>query len=157
VFLINGCNSGTIFSEATIFVEDWIMAAGKGSRNFIASTSFSFETTTRDYTTQFYQVAFADSVYLKKGIGDIVRESTKRFLANYGGNIYNNSIVQQMTLSGDPALKLFGTNLPDYAIDNGSTSLVSLDGQTVTSISDSFGLMIIQQEHTTQLSHRSIT
>ncbi len=143
VFLINGCNAGTIFSEQTVFSEDWILAAGKGSRNFIASTSFSFEFTTRNYTTQFYEVAFADSVYIKKGIGDIARESTKRFLANYGSNIYNNTIVQQMTLVGDPALKLFGTNLPDYAVDNGSISLVSLDDQPVTSISDSFGLKII--------------
>jgi hypothetical protein len=143
VFLINGCNSGTVFTDQVTFGEDWIMAAGKGARNFIASTSFSFEIITRNYSTEFYQVAFADSAYIKKGIGEIQREAVKRFLANYGENVYTQAIAQQMLLTGDPALKLFGTAVPDYAVDNGAISLTSLDNAPVTSLSTSFALKII--------------
>jgi hypothetical protein len=143
VFLINGCNSGTIFTDQVTFGEDWILAASKGARNFIASTSFSFEIITRNYSTEFYEVAFADSAYMKKGIGDIHRESVKRFLANYGENVYTKALAQQMLLTGDPALKLFGTTLPDYAVDNGGITLTSLDGSPVTSLSSKFGLKII--------------
>lgn len=142
-FLINGCNSGTVFTDQTTFGEDWLLASGKGARNFLASTSFSYEGTTRDYTTAFYQVGFADSVYIKKGIGDVLKESTRRFLAGHPNDIFNHAIVQQMTLTGDPALKLFGTALPDYSIDNSSLSVVSVDSKPVTSISASFDLKII--------------
>ncbi len=142
-FLINGCNTGTIFTDQTTFGEDWLLAAGKGARNFLASTSFSYEGITRDYTTQFYQVGFADSVFIKRGIGDILKESCRRFLNTHPNDIYYSAIVHQMTLTGDPALKLFGTALPDYSVDNSSLSLVSVDAKPITSISASFDLKII--------------
>src|SRR5262249_22040621 len=91
----------------------------------------------------FYSVGFGDSTFIKKGIGDIQKESCRRYLnANYP-NLENIAQVQQMVLAGDPALKLFGTTTPDYSVTNGALSLFSLDGKQVTSLSDSFAIKII--------------
>ena len=143
VVLINGCNAGTIFSNEVTFGENWMLAPGKGSRNFIASTSFGYSSLLQNYSDLFYQVGFGDSTFIKKGIGDIQKEVGKRYINNSSPTIENVSQIQQMVLAGDPALKLFGTALPDYSIDNGSLSLLSLDGNPVTSLSDSFAIKII--------------
>ncbi|MGC4021060.1 MAG: C25 family cysteine peptidase [Cyclobacteriaceae bacterium] len=142
-FLINGCNAGNIFANEITFGEDWILAANKGSRNFIGGTSFGLINDLNLYSTLFYQVGFGDSTFIKKSIGEIQKETGRQYLAIKSANIFSISQVQQMVLSGDPALKLFGTALPDYAIDNGSLSLASLDGKQITSLSDSFAVKII--------------
>ncbi len=143
VFLVNGCNAGTIFSNGVTFSEDWMLAAGIGSRNFIAGTSFGFSNNLQEYSTLFYQVGFADSTFIKEGIGDIQKETTRRYLATSSNDIYSIAQVQQMVLAGDPALKLFGTALPDYSVDNGSLSLTSFDGSPITSLTDSFAVKMI--------------
>ncbi len=143
VFLINGCNAGAIFENGVTFTDNWMLAAGKGSRNFIAGTSFGFPDLLQNYTDLFYGVGFGDSTFTKKGIGDIQKEVCKRYIAAYGGGTENIAQVQQMVLAGDPALKLFGTALPDYSVDSGSLSLVSLDGKPITSLSDSFAVKMI--------------
>jgi hypothetical protein len=143
VFLINGCNAGTIFANSITFSEDWMLATGKGSRNFIAGTSFGWAGDLNNYSKLFYTVGFGDSTFIAKGIGDIQKEASKRYLDSASINIFSVAQVQQMVLAGDPALKLFGTNHPDYALDNSSISVTSLDSKPVTSLSDSFALKII--------------
>lgn len=144
VFLINGCNAGTIFSNEVTFSEDWMLAAKKGSRNFIASTSFGLTYDLQSYSTLFYKVGFADSSFIQKGIGDIQKEVGRRFLSNGSlSDIVSVAQVQQMVLAGDPALKLFGTSLPDYSVENGAVSLVSLDGKPINSLSSSFNVQVI--------------
>ncbi len=145
VFLINGCNAGAFFTNGSIFGEDWILAANKGARNFIAHSSFGFDNTLRAYSEVFYQVGFADSVFLRKGIGEVQQETARRYLEIYGDGVFNTTQAQQMVLLGDPAVKLFGTNKPDYTIDNPSISIASLDGSPVTSLSSEYALRIIRK------------
>ncbi len=145
VFLINGCNAGAFFLDGAIFGEDWILAANKGARNFIAHSSFGFSNSLRSYSDLFYSVGFSDTTFIQKGIGDVQQEVAKRYLSNYGGGISSVTQIQQMVLLGDPAVKLFGTSKPDYFIDNASLSLVSLDGLPVTFQSKAFGIKIIRK------------
>ncbi|GHM98882.1 hypothetical protein WSM22_03720 [Cytophagales bacterium WSM2-2] len=142
VFLINGCNAGAIFSNSVTFSEDWMLTPAKGSRNFIAGTSFGYSDDLYNYSSLFYSVGFGDSTFIKKGIGDIQKEISKRYLNLYGADIFSIAQVQQMVLAGDPALKLFGTNLPDYTV-NAPLGLTSLDSKPVTSKSETFGVKII--------------
>jgi len=143
VFLVNGCNAGTIFANMVTFGENWMLTPNKGSRNFIASTSFGFADELKRYSGLFYQVGFGDSTFIKAGIGDIHKETGRRYLQNYTATILTVAQIQQMVLAGDPALKLFGTSLPDYSIDNGSASLASFDDRPITSLTDSFALKIV--------------
>ena len=141
--LINGCNAGTIFSNEVTFGENWMLTAGKGARNVIAGTTFGYSNLLQNYSDLFYQVGFGDSTFIKKGIGDIQKEVGRQYIKNSSLTMENMTQVQQMVLAGDPALKLYGTTLPDYSVDNGSLSLLSLDGNSVTSLSDSFAIKII--------------
>lgn len=143
VFLINGCNAGAFFLNGVIFGEDWILSSNKGARNFIAHSSFGFPNTLRAYSDLFYQVGFADSVFIKKGVGEVQQEVAKRYLGLYGNSISSVTQIQQMMMLGDPAVKLFGTAKPDFAIDDTSVSLQTLDGAPITALSSSFGLKII--------------
>ncbi|MBI3221322.1 MAG: hypothetical protein HYZ44_17560 [Bacteroidetes bacterium] len=145
VFLINGCNAGAFFSNGAIFGEDWVLAANKGARNFIAHSSFGLSNTLKAYTTLLYEIGFADSVFLRKGIGEVQQKVSQKYLETFGLGPESGTQVQQMILLGDPAVKLFGTNKPDYTLESTDLTLVSLDGASVTSLSPEFGVRIIRK------------
>jgi hypothetical protein len=139
-FLINGCNIGRFYSNGRLFPEDWMLAQNKGSKAFIAHSSFGYETLLRFYSDLFYHFAFADSSYLDTGIGDVqvhVADSIFRF---GGAATFNVAIIQQMVLLGDPAVRIFGAPKPDYAIQNDFVNKVSFDGKPVTASTPSFGI-----------------
>ncbi|CAN5259263.1 hypothetical protein BH09BAC3_BH09BAC3_20230 [soil metagenome] len=140
-FLINGCNAGRFFENNYVtFGEDWILAANKGAKSFIAHSSYGFTNTLRLYSDIFYSVAFGDSTFMRKGIAEVQKETGRRYLASSGGDITSTTQVQQMMLLGDPAVPLFAAAKPDYEINSGSISIVPLDGNPVTAKSDSFAI-----------------
>ena len=143
VFLINGCNAGNLFSGTTSFGEDWMLTANKGARNFIAHSSFGFVYSLRYYSDLFYKIGFADSVFVKQGIGDVQKEVARQYMATAPATIANITQVQQMVLMGDPAVRLFNYNKPDYEITPASLSLTSFDSKPVTVASDSFNVRIV--------------
>jgi len=139
-FLINGCNAGRFFDNRVTFGEDWMLTPNKGAKSFIAHSSFGLVNPLRQYSELFYQVAFGDSTYLHKGVGEVQKEVARRYLTIYGSSIVSVTQVQQMVLLGDPAVSLFGTNKPDYEISSGAVSVQSFDGSPVTAQSDSFAI-----------------
>lgn len=143
VFLVNGCNAGEYFNNGLNFGEDWTLATGKGARNFIANSSFGFEDALRTYTSYFYQVGFADSVYLTRGIGDVQNEVARRFLADFGVSEKITAQVQQMVLLGDPSLKLFAPAKPDYSVSDAGTTVVAFDGKPIHALTDSLQVQIL--------------
>ncbi len=143
IFLINGCNAGNSFSNGTSFGEDWMLAANKGARNFIAHSSFGFVNLLQTYSDYFYTIGFADSTFFDKGIGDVQKEVARRYLLSNGANMPVITQIQQMLLLGDPALKLFGTSKSDFETNDNSIYLESFDGNPVTALSDSFAVKVI--------------
>ena len=141
-FLINGCNAGRFFDNRVTFGEDWMLTPNKGAKAFIAHSSFGFTNTLRIYSDIFYSVAFGDSTFIRKGIGEIQKETARRLLSFAGVSLLTITQAQQMMLLGDPAVSLFGAAKPDYEVNNGSLSAVSLDGRPVTAQSTSFALEI---------------
>lgn len=143
MLLINGCNAGAFFGNRILFGEDWINAADKGAVGFIAHSSFGLVSSLKRYSDFFYQVAYGDSTYLKRGIGDIQKEVARRYLEASLGSASNISQVHQMVLLGDPAVKLFGATLPDYEITPTSISVEASDGKDLTSASPFIDLKIV--------------
>lgn len=139
-FLINGCNAGRFFDNRVTFGEDWMLTANKGATSFIAHSSFGLLNALRNYSDLFYQVAFGDSVYIHKGVGEVQKETGRRFLADFGTSMQSVTQVQQMVLLGDPAVSLFGANRADYEISPGALSLVSFESGNVTARQDSFAV-----------------
>ncbi|MFN7485728.1 MAG: C25 family cysteine peptidase, partial [Cyclobacteriaceae bacterium] len=129
--------------DSKAFGEDWILTANKGARAFIAHSAFGFVAALQQYSNFFYTTGFANQDFLTRGIGDVQREVSRQFLAQSSQSIQAVTQVQQMVLLGDPAVKLFGTALPDFAISNTGVGLVSLDGNPVTALSHTFGVRFI--------------
>ncbi|MBT1702368.1 C25 family cysteine peptidase [Chryseosolibacter indicus] len=147
VLLMNGCDAGAFFLNMELFGEDWINTADKGAIGFIAHTSYGFVSPLRKYSGLFYQVAYGDSTFISKGVGDIQKEVTRRYLQNAFADALDITQVQQMVLLGDPAVRLFGATRADYAIQDENVSLSSLNEDPVTALSDSFALTFIVRNY----------
>lgn len=140
--LMNGCNVGSFFLNANIFGENWIKTPGKGAIGFIAHSAYGRIGGLQRYSDTFYQVAFADSTFIHRGVGKVQQEVAKRYIANFEASPLSVSQTQQMVLLGDPAVKLFGAEKPDYAIDAEAIFASAFDDQPLTALSDSFSLHI---------------
>ncbi|MGD1959332.1 MAG: C25 family cysteine peptidase [Fulvivirga sp.] len=145
--LVNGCNSGEFFQANILFGEDWILAENKGAIHFIAHTFFGFESTLREYSDIFYDVAYGDSTFINEPIGDVQKEVAKRYIERNGESPTNITQVQQMLLLGDPAGRLFGAGKPDYSLRSEDIFLESFSDEPVTSASDSFLLKSIVKNY----------
>lgn len=142
MFLINGCNAGDFFATTTRYGEDWINTPSKGAVGFMANTFFGYETQLREYSQAFYSIAYADSVFIHKGIGEIQKEVVRQ-TTNNNTSLQMITQSQQMLLLGDPAVALFGANKPDYEINNTRVYAESYKAEPITALSDSFALKII--------------
>ncbi len=143
MFLINGCNSADFFTTTLRWGEDWVLAANKGATGFMAHTSFGYTVTLRKYSDAFYSVAYGDSVYIRRGVGDIQREAARRYMLTSPPTEINLTQVSQMLLLGDPAVKVFGATKPDYEVSSNTLLVESLDGEPVTALSDEIALRFI--------------
>ena len=142
MLLMNGCSAGSFFLNTSIFGENWINTPDKGAIGFIAHSSFGLVSGLQKYSSIFYDVAYGDSVFIKKGIGEVQKEVSKRYLENFGSSTWAVSQVQQMVLLGDPAVKLFGAKKPDYEIKENSVYVSSFNGEVITALTDSFQIHI---------------
>ncbi|HYG18804.1 MAG TPA: C25 family cysteine peptidase, partial [Ohtaekwangia sp.] len=143
MMLMHGCNAGSFFQEDMLFGEDWIFAQDKGAVGFIAHTFFGLEFNLKKYGDAFYAVAFGDSTFLSKGIGDIHKETARRYMQTAAATAANITQVQQMILLGDPAVPLFGASKPDLEINANTIAFESFDGESITALSDSFAIKIV--------------
>lgn len=142
MFLINGCNAGDFFSPAIRYGEDWINTPSKGAVGFLANTAFGYASLLRAYSQIFYTVGYGDSTFIYKGIGDIQKEVVKR-LTSLSGTVPYVTQGQQMLLLGDPSVRLFGANKPDYEITDNHVYSESYNIDPVTALSDSFAIKMI--------------
>jgi hypothetical protein len=140
--LMNGCDAGSFFLNSTIFGENWVKTTNKGAIGFIAHSSYGLVYALQRYSDLFYQVGFGDSAFIKQGVGKVQQEVAKRYVANYGSSAVNISQVQQMLLLGDPAVRLFGAEKPDYALDGNSIYVSSFQEEPITAYTDSFAIHI---------------
>ncbi len=143
VLLMNGCNAGSSYLTYTIFGEDWLLAKDRGAIGFIAHSAYGFAGLLKKYTETFYAVGFQDSVFITKGIGDIQKETARRYMQSATASPANITQVQQMILLGDPAVRLFGAPKADLEITEDNVSIESFDGQPITALTDSFAVNMI--------------
>lgn len=143
MLIVNGCNAGDMYNTGQGFGEDWIGTADKGAVGFIAHTGTGFTSRLKRYTDLFYEIAFTDSLFLKKGVGDIQKEVGRRYLEQYSWSEIEISQVQQMSLMGDPSVSLFGTTIPDYEINSDNVFVKSIDGEPINAFTEVFNLGLI--------------
>lgn len=133
MFIANSCFSGNIHTyDVVSSSERFVLADQKGSIAFLAASSVGFVNTLNDYTQNiYYGLSYTN---YGKGIGDIIKAACT---TQASSDDLHKFTALDMTLHGDPALKIWQNTFPDYYINN---SRVSFDTRTYV---DSVGIKII--------------
>jgi hypothetical protein len=110
--IANSCYSGDIHVPTRTSVsERFVLAKDKGSIGFLATGAYGFDYALNNYTREFYK-ALSGSQY-NKGVGDIVKETV---FQNSTYDALSKIVALDMTLNGDPAIKISNGLLPDYQV-----------------------------------------
>lgn len=138
IFMVNGCLAGDFFSENESFGVDWIITPDLGALGFMAHSHVAYSNNLRRYTNLFYTIGFTDEAYISKSVGEIKKETAMRYINSYGASASSISQVQLVNLQGDPAVKIFGPDKPDYDINEAYIRAETFDGSQLLATADSF-------------------
>lgn len=122
----NGCGVGNIFSgrhnpsptasDRIPISSDWLLAEEKGSIAVIANSYYSFASSSSRYLNLLYNLMFGSDASNSLSIGQIQKIAAEK-IHNSGFTDYDVANIHQSLLQGDPAIKLFPVELPDYSSD----------------------------------------
>ena len=164
VFYANGCNAGDIFildpgrlSGGLTLSETWALAKESGAIGFVASTSYGIVNYLNILLNGLYTYTAVKDY--GKSIGLLQADALQNLVTVAPGDFYARLTSEEMTLNGDPALKLNGEGQPDYDIEAQnvliSPSPVSVSNQNFTvsayiynlgkAVNDSITVLITRQ------------
>ena len=134
LFLANSCYSGNIhLPAANSTSEVFTLIPNRGSIGFLASSSAGVVNTLYNFSRNFYLTIASETYY--KGIGDAVKSASKK--TSFLNDQLQHITSLEMTLEGDPSVKLNAFPKPDYEITNSSVYF-----NTTTHL-DSIGINIV--------------
>jgi hypothetical protein len=123
VFIVMGCNAGNFynfsvarFTTKETISERYVLAKERGSVAFMASTHLGIVHYLDIYNTRSYQSAS----FRKYGasLGEIMDDAIVRTFALLSENdFYARFQCEQFTLHGDPAIRMYSFDKPDYVIE----------------------------------------
>jgi len=135
LLFFNGCGLGNIFYGGTnVLSADWVSAPERGAIAVLAHAASGYFRPLEHFARVFYRTLFSDSRFGQASIGQIHQETIRRVLEQYGSDedIAN---AHQMVLQGDPAVRLYPMDRPDYALE-------LLDGESPHQAGDSVRLRV---------------
>ncbi|OJY93247.1 MAG: hypothetical protein BGP13_16555 [Sphingobacteriales bacterium 40-81] len=135
LFLVNGCLAGDIFnfesgrlSTITTLSERYLLANQRGAIGFVASTHFGIVSYLNIYLNGLYK-AMSGKKY-GASLGETLEESFRYLLNAAPGDYLGRLHAEEITLNGDPAVKLYMPSLPDYAVESSYIEIPSLISAT---------------------------
>jgi len=146
ILLVNGCQAGNMFlsdvSRLTgnlIITEKWVLTPNRGSVAFIASSHLGIVNYLHIYTEEFYnQLAKTDGY--GESIGRIMANVNDTLSRIYSFNdFYVRLHLEEIALHGDPAIRFFSHQKPDYAIE---ASMVKMAPEFISIADTSFNANI---------------
>jgi hypothetical protein len=122
VFSVNGCNAGNFFafnpqrlSFNETISEKFTLAKQRGGIAFLASTHFGIVSYLNIYINSLYTKSFKDDYGLS--LGNITKNAASELMQIANGDYYARLHAEEITLHGDPAIKLNVQLKPDYVIE----------------------------------------
>lgn len=144
VILINGCNAGNIFFTNVTLGEDWMInEPALGARNVIANSSNATSSGLKSWSDFFYEVSFAEEETFGSTIGEITQEVSNRYFEAFGTDDFSQIQVNQMVLQGDPMLRMFDAESPDYDISEDRVLAVPFQGTQLLATQDSLQMDLL--------------
>ncbi len=138
VCYFNGCSTGNAFyaeDNGKPYGLDMMKLKRSGAIAFIAQTSLAEQYTVSKQIETFYDVAF--KLNYGEPVGDLLKYMIARTQSS--GSNFSKSHSRQLLYQGDPAIKLYAPNKPEYQI---TVQNVTLEPSIVSSLADSFILRI---------------
>ena len=133
--LANSCYVGDLYQYSSVSAEDFTFIENKGTIGYLASVSSGFPGSLNLYSTELYKnISFKN---YGKSIGKIINATIN---ASNLSDFYIKETCLNMTLHGDPALKINSFGKPDYKLDQNDAYFVP---PVVTSEIDTFRLAVI--------------
>ena len=144
-FNVSGCSAGNFFnfdptrvSGSMSLSEKYTFASQKGSIGFFADTHFGIEPFLNYYNTSFYKE------FCKDDYGGTVGAQLQAVLQSLGSNptsldYYTRIHLEELTLQGDPALKINAHPKPDYIIEE---QLIKISPSIISVADPSFNLNV---------------
>ncbi len=121
LFLVNGCLAGDIFNfEAnrigtiTTLSERYTFAVDKGCIGFIASSHFGIVSFLNTYLEGLYR---AFNTNYGNNIAEQLKQSFVYLLNKYPSDFFARLHAEEITLHGDPVIRLYQSDMPDYAVE----------------------------------------
>ena len=116
IVFFNGCGLGNIYFGGVPLSTNWLLTPKKGAVLVLSHTYSGYVSPLSVFMNQFYET-ISDEKFVNKPFGYIQQEVLKKYLAQYNKDDYNIVNAMLMNIQGDPAVKLFPTDKPDYQID----------------------------------------
>jgi len=123
VFFVNGCQAGNFYTYQPLRLvinetlsEKFVLAKQRGSVAFVASTHYGIVNYLNIFITHLYTLLGSDDYGIT--LGELNRDALQKLLNSAGSSDYYARIhAEEVTLHGDPALKLNVHPKPDYIIE----------------------------------------
>jgi len=126
-----GCYSGNVFVDGRSIGERFTFYENKATVAFGASRGVGFISSLGSFARSYY--ANLGGSYYGQGIGDALKATLEEYSSQ--PFIGTATLVEQFTLHGDPAIRLYPAPGPDYVLDPSS---VTFEPSVVTADRDSF-------------------
>ena len=146
VFLVNGNSAGNLFTLDSLRLtgnytlsEKYIVTTPlRGGIAFIASTHLGIVNYLNLYTEEFYNQV--TKVSFGKSLGEIISNICDTLISRYTiNNFFVRHHVEQITLHGDPAVKMYQAEKPDYAIDE---TTVKINPESISVVNNFYKIKI---------------
>ncbi|WP_020530531.1 C25 family cysteine peptidase [Flexithrix dorotheae] len=139
-----GCDIGNVFARTRSVGEDWILTPEKGAIGFLAHSYLAFADTQAEYAKKFFDRAFTNKLLYNKPIGVVLQEAIKDYVELRAHSERDWSNAQQFVYSGDPAIRLYPIEKPDYHIADDKLFIQKFDEtEELTVQTDSFKIGIV--------------
>lgn len=129
VFYVNGCNAGNFFTfypqrltANETLSEKFVLAKQKGSIAFVASTHYGIVNYLNLFLTNLYSTISRTD--FNKTLGETSRDAFQAMQNATGtGDFYTRMHAEQITLHGDPVLRINAQGKPDYVVEESQINI----------------------------------
>ena len=145
IMFFYGCAAGNAFTigdSNLSFGTQWTLAADKGLVGFMAESSFGFDANLDTYADLLYKLLFNEPAWYGKPVAAVQNEVARRLMPTYVNNSAGINMLMSTIWQGDPALKLYAPDKPDFVVADSLLQIKPIGTDPVQASSPKFNLLV---------------
>ncbi|WP_304234753.1 C25 family cysteine peptidase [Jiulongibacter sediminis] len=116
VMYFNGCGVGNVFYRYDPLTTDWLITPDKGAIAVFANSFWSYLFSTQVFLNSFYENLFVNTGAASLTLGEL-HMKVNEDLSILETNPFIKANMHQVVLQGDPAIRMFPLEAPDYVLN----------------------------------------